>query len=164
MRRASKGSKSSGSAVSGGVCPPYGGPDSSSNTSSCNSSTPSSPALLGAATPLTKGQHFHFPEVGGVTLETHPLSPPPLGMVVSAVVAQPRRHAPDHLETQCSNDSDRTIVSSVGDSSDSERTPNNLDSQGSQEGEHILWPRQNSVNLNHQICHVLAIFIFVTRP
>lgn len=45
---------------------PYPGPDSSSNTSSCNSSTPSSPALLGNAphTPLALGkssQQFHFP-------------------------------------------------------------------------------------------------------
>jgi len=148
IRKASKSSKGGGSGVGGGGCPPYGGPDSSSNTSSCNSSTPSSPALLGAATPLAKGQHFHFPEVVGVHLETHPLSPPPSG--VSVVVApRPRRPPPDLLETQCSNDSDRTIVSSVGDSTDSERTPNRLDSQDSQEGEHdrVLWPRQNSVTI-----------------
>lgn len=52
---------------------PQGGLDSSSNTSSCNSSTPSSPALV-SHTPapiVTKQQQFHFPDV--VTLQTHPL-------------------------------------------------------------------------------------------
>ena len=66
---------------------PYTGPDSSSNTSSCNSSTPSSPALVGgyptnyqsgaqtggpqsgsqphasSATATMKQQLFHFPDV-----------------------------------------------------------------------------------------------------
>lgn len=50
-----------------------GGPDSSSNTSSCNSSTPSSPALISMQTPAaTAPKHqFDFPDV--VTLDTHPL-------------------------------------------------------------------------------------------
>ncbi|KAF7411196.1 hypothetical protein HZH66_000092 [Vespula vulgaris] len=58
---------------------PFQGADSSSNTSSCNSSTPSSPALLPANTSQTPQapmkQQFHFPDVvlneKGVTLETH---------------------------------------------------------------------------------------------
>ncbi|CAB3370448.1 Hypothetical predicted protein [Cloeon dipterum] len=139
LRKPSKGPKGGGGV--GGGSAPFAGPDSSSNTSSCNSSTPSSPALLVAATPLAKG-HFHFPEVG-VTLETHPLSPPPSG-----VLRQPQRRLPaEPLDTRVnSNDSDRTIVSSIaGDSTDSE--PNRLDSQGSQEGERLVWPRQNSLSL-----------------
>ncbi|XP_059480114.1 kinase suppressor of Ras 2 isoform X2 [Neocloeon triangulifer] len=143
LRKPSKGSKGGGGVGLGGVAP-FAGPDSSSNTSSCNSSTPSSPALLGAATPLAKG-HFHFPEVvGGVTLETHPLSPPPSGIGIPRI--HRGRPAPDLLETQCSNDSDRTIVSSVGDSTDSGL--NRLDSQGSQDGaDRLAWPRQNSLSL-----------------
>ncbi|XP_020279026.1 kinase suppressor of Ras 2 [Pseudomyrmex gracilis] len=47
---------------------PFQGADSSSNTSSCNSSTPSSPALLPANTSQTpqasvKQQQFHFPDI-----------------------------------------------------------------------------------------------------
>lgn len=60
---------------------PYGA-DSSSAGSSCNSSTPSSPALLTLPphTPITTKTQFKFPEVtniykpvtvGGITLETH---------------------------------------------------------------------------------------------
>lgn len=104
--------------------PPFpGGPDSSSNTSSCNSSTPSSPAILtqtpGGSLP-NKGQQFHFPDV--VTLETHPLDR--------------------------SQDSDRTISVS---GSDSDRTPVRVDSQDSQvsDGDPAdrPWPRQNSLSM-----------------
>lgn len=51
------------------ITPLFGNVDSSSNTSSCTSSTPSSPALLGsnsnAATPssASHGRTFHFPDV-----------------------------------------------------------------------------------------------------
>ena len=41
---------------------PFPGPDSSSNTFNCNSSTPSSPALvLPNLTPHSIKQQFHFP-------------------------------------------------------------------------------------------------------
>ncbi|KAI4490222.1 hypothetical protein M0802_010856 [Mischocyttarus mexicanus] len=115
---------------------PFPGADSSSNTSSCNSSTPSSPALLPANTSQTSQasmkQQFHFPDVvlndKGVTLETHRLE-----------------------STAVSSDSERTVsVSGSGSvSTDSERTPVRVDSQDSQvsDGEpgDSRWPRQNSV-------------------
>ncbi|KAJ9587394.1 hypothetical protein L9F63_019095 [Diploptera punctata] len=116
------------------------GPDSSSNTSSCNSSTPSSPALvLTTHTPLsTSKQQFHFPDPkDGVTLETHPLMAPPA--------------LEEMVETYKSNDSDRTVSVSGSGSTDSERTPVRVDSQDSQvsEGEAIdkSWPRQNSLSM-----------------
>uniref|UniRef100_A0A0A9Y2Z8 Kinase suppressor of Ras 1 n=1 Tax=Lygus hesperus TaxID=30085 RepID=A0A0A9Y2Z8_LYGHE len=104
--------------------PPFpGGPDSSSNTSSCNSSTPSSPALALIQTPAASStkhqQQFDFPDV--VTLDTHPLGR--------------------------SQDSDRTVSGST----DSDRTPVRVDSQDSQvsDGEAVdrAWPRQNSLSM-----------------
>ncbi|XP_033321769.2 kinase suppressor of ras isoform X3 [Megalopta genalis] len=114
------------------------GTESSSNTSSCNSSTPSSPALLPANTSQTPQapakQQFHFPDVvlndKGVTLETHRLE-----------------------GTTVSSDSERTVsVSGSGSvSTDSERTPVRVDSQDSQvsDGEpgDSRWPRQNSLSM-----------------
>ncbi|CAG2065939.1 unnamed protein product, partial [Timema podura] len=107
---------------------------SSSNTSSCNSSTPSSPALVMTThTPhTTSKQQFHFPDKG-VTLETHPLMAPPA--------------LDEMLETHKSIDSDRTVSVSGSNSTDSERTPVRVDSQDSQvsDGEAVdrCWPRQN---------------------
>ncbi|KAM0728626.1 Kinase suppressor of Ras 1 [Formica fusca] len=113
--------------------------DSSSNTSSCNSSTPSSPALLPANTSQTPQapvkQQFHFPDVlneKGVTHETHRFE-----------------------GTTMSSDSDRTVsVSGSGSvSTDSERTPVRVDSQDSQvsdseiPGDISRWPRQNSLSM-----------------
>ncbi|XP_014246449.1 kinase suppressor of Ras 2 [Cimex lectularius] len=102
--------------------PPFpGGPDSSSNTSSCNSSTPSSPALIQIQTPVAtiNKQQFDFPDV--VTLDTHPLNR--------------------------SQDSDRTVSGST----DSDRTPVRVDSQDSQvsdgEAADRPWPRQNSLSM-----------------
>uniref|UniRef100_A0ABD2XN80 Kinase suppressor of Ras 2 n=1 Tax=Trichogramma kaykai TaxID=54128 RepID=A0ABD2XN80_9HYME len=120
------------------TCRYHQGADSSSNTSSCNSSTPSSPALLpvpASQTPQAPSkQQFHFPDVSsnenkGVTLETH------------------------RLENTISSDSDRTVsVSGSGSvSTDSERTPVRVDSQDSQvsDGEpgDGRWPRQNSLSI-----------------
>ncbi|XP_012225443.1 kinase suppressor of Ras 2 isoform X2 [Linepithema humile] len=118
---------------------PFQGADSSSNTSSCNSSTPSSPALLSANTSQTPQapvkQQFHFPDVlneKGVTLETHRFE-----------------------GTTMSSDSDRTVsVSGSGSvSTDSERTPVRVDSQDSQVSDNEIasemsrWPRQNSLSM-----------------
>ncbi|XP_076290497.1 kinase suppressor of ras isoform X3 [Lasioglossum baleicum] len=116
----------------------FPGADSSSNTSSCNSSTPSSPALLPANTSQTPQApakpQFHFPDVllndKGVTLETHRIE-----------------------GTTVSSDSERTVsVSGSGSvSTDSERTPVRVDSQDSQvsDGEpgDSRWPRQNSLSM-----------------
>ncbi|EZA49190.1 kinase suppressor of Ras 2 isoform X2 [Ooceraea biroi] len=116
---------------------PFQGADSSSNTSSCNSSTPSSPALLPATTSQTPQapvkQQFHFPDVlneKGATLEAHKLE-----------------------GTTISSDSDRTVsVSGSGSvSTDSEKTPVRVDSQDSQvsDGEpgDGRWPRQSSLSM-----------------
>ncbi|XP_046750745.1 kinase suppressor of Ras 2 [Diprion similis] len=118
---------------------PFQGADSSSNTSSCNSSTPSSPALHPANTSQTPQapvkQQFNFPDVTlnnekDVTLETHRLE-----------------------GTNVSSDSERTVsVSGSGSvSTDSERTPVRVDSQDSQvsDGEpgDSRWPRQNSLSM-----------------
>lgn len=137
--------------------PPFPGPDSSSNTSSCNSSTPSSPALLAVHTPhaLNKPQQFHFPEVGiqgidGVTIETHPLHGTPV--------------LEDPTETMSAHDSERTVSVSGSVSTDSDRTPVRVDSQDSQvsdsetitEKDGHRWPRQNSVSL-----YFCSLFNFV---
>ncbi|XP_043464776.1 kinase suppressor of Ras 2 [Leptopilina heterotoma] len=117
---------------------PFQGADSSSNTSSCNSSTPSSPALLPVNVNQTPQapvkQQFHFPDVTpyekSLTLETHRLE-----------------------GTTVSSDSERTIsVSGSGSvSTDSDRTPVRVDSQDSQvsDGEpgDGRWPRQNSLSM-----------------
>ncbi|KFM62098.1 Kinase suppressor of Ras 2, partial [Stegodyphus mimosarum] len=112
--------------------------DSSSNTSSCNSSTPSSPALVTAAqqsSPPAPMYQFQFPDVDntskGVTLETKPLVDNEL------------------VETQKSNDSDKTFGSG---STDSDKTlAGRVDSQDSQisceDPNERSWPRQNSLSL-----------------
>uniref|UniRef100_A0A0C9R1F0 KSR2_0 protein n=1 Tax=Fopius arisanus TaxID=64838 RepID=A0A0C9R1F0_9HYME len=118
---------------------PFQGADSSSNTSSCNSSTPSSPALLPGPNQghqvISSGtkQQFHFPDV---TINDKSI----LSM--------------DHsirLDTNISTDSDRTISVSGSASTDSERTPVRVDSQDSQvsDGEpgDSRWPRQNSLSM-----------------
>ncbi|KAK9730071.1 Phorbol esters/diacylglycerol binding domain (C1 domain) [Popillia japonica] len=121
--------------------PPFPAPDSSSNTSSCNSSTPSSPALQPAHTPhiTLKPQTFYFPEVSeckDVTLETHPL--PPITTVHEEVITMA---------------SERTASVSGSTSTDSDRTPVRVDSQDSQvsDTETITdghrWPRQNSLSM-----------------
>ncbi|XP_066997857.1 kinase suppressor of Ras 2 [Anabrus simplex] len=120
--------------------PPFTGPDSSSNTSSCNSSTPSSPALVMTShTPHSTGKpQFQFPEVVNhadreVILEMDP----------------PAQE--EMVETHKSNDSDKTVSGSGSVSTDSERTPVRVDSQDSQvsDGEAVerSWPRQNSLSM-----------------
>ncbi|KAH7959444.1 hypothetical protein HPB49_011203 [Dermacentor silvarum] len=139
--------RSDGSRGRPAIClPPFhgaGGPDSSS--SSCNSSTPSSPAFLMAAsrqnTPssATRPQQFHFPEILSSEKE---LSAPVSSLAQSDVV-----------ETIKSTDSDRTVSGTSGSgsiSTDSEKTlaSTRVDSQDSQVSDldptDRLWPRQNS--------------------
>ncbi|KAL0272418.1 UNVERIFIED_CONTAM: hypothetical protein PYX00_005394 [Menopon gallinae] len=129
---------------SSSTTPPFPGPDSSS-TSSCNSSTPSSPALvMPTLTPQNHGKpQFLYPDVvnhsdRGVTLETHPLATTPA--------------LEELLDKYKSQDSDKTVsVSGSGSlSTDSERTPMRVDSQDSQvsDGEPDRgWPRQNSLSI-----------------
>nr|XP_023017146.1 kinase suppressor of Ras 2 isoform X1 [Leptinotarsa decemlineata] len=128
--------------------PPFPPPDSSSNTSSCNSSTPSSPAVQILTTPHSSHKPtFHFPgnvthsEIKEVTLETHPLP-----------ATSTFNH--DLTNSQQSRDNDRTASqTSESTSTDSDRTPVRVDSQDSQvsDSETITdghrWPRQNSLSM-----------------
>ena len=127
------------------------GQDSSSNTSSCNSSAPSSPAYLLATPPASASrlQQFNFPEVGAaesgaVTVEplppAPPTPPPPPAPAPPPPAAQPVGVA--------SQDSDKTMSqTSASTSTDSERTvASRLDSQDSTVSETDGLPRQNSVS------------------
>ncbi|XP_023215150.1 kinase suppressor of Ras 1-like isoform X2 [Centruroides sculpturatus] len=122
--------------------PPFPPPDSSSNTSSCNSSTPSSPAVIITSAQQMQSSYsrihqFHFPDVSDlnkdVTLETKPFIDSEM------------------IETQKSNDSDKTVSGTSG-STDSEKTlAGRVDSQDSQvsdvDASERSWPRQNSLSL-----------------
>lgn len=121
--------------------PPFPGPDSSS-TSSCNSSTPSSPALVLPMSTSRKIIRFTYPDVNhgerGVFIETHPIATPALEELLD--------------KFKSSQDSEKTAsVSGSGSlSTDSERTPIRVDSQDSQvsDGEPERgWPRQNSLSI-----------------
>ncbi|XP_072385303.1 kinase suppressor of Ras 2 [Diabrotica undecimpunctata] len=125
--------------------PPH---DSSSNTSSCNSSTPSSPAVQTLTTPHSSQKStFHFPDVtlgettNEVKLETYPLPPMPI-------------FHRDIVSSQQSTDTDRTASqTSESASTDSDKTPVRVDSQDSQVSDSDTitdphrWPRQNSLSM-----------------
>lgn len=139
------------------------GPDSSG--SSCNSSSPSSPALLSLPpqTPAsTKQSQFNFPEVSTgnlfnncpdpdeITLETHPISNnnnKTLGFEgFNQTNKIPKLHLSKLPESHESNESDKTgSTSTASTDSSSERTPVRLDS--TEERENDNWPRQNSLSL-----------------
>lgn len=135
--------------------PYHGGPDSSSAGSSCNSSSPSSPALLQnpPQTPATsKHTQFNFPEVSGnhiergdITLETHPIEPQEKIQIIRDPIS-PRPIKSELADTHQSNDSDKTVSNgSTTASTDSDRTPVRLDS--TEERDSVDWPRQNSLSL-----------------
>lgn len=128
--------------------PSFHGPDSSSNTSSCNSSTPSSPAFIVAtshqATPASASrvQQFHFPDITSSDKEL--------------TLTSKSASTVDSVETQKSTDSDRTVSGTSGSgsiSTDSEKTlaSTRVDSQDSQVSDvdptDRAWPRQNSLSL-----------------
>ncbi|XP_013170220.1 PREDICTED: kinase suppressor of Ras 2 isoform X1 [Papilio xuthus] len=138
------------------LCVPQGGPDSSSNTSSCNSSTPSSPALAAPATPQhahhahahvhthnahapnNKQQQFHFPEV----------KPPVSSPNHNSVVQSPVRAAPDNkddLTSSIKSERSRHVSLSGSGSTDSgggaRADSLDLNSHDSR------WPRQNSLSM-----------------
>ncbi|XP_055607314.1 kinase suppressor of Ras 2 [Uranotaenia lowii] len=143
----------------------HAGPDSSSAGSSCNSSSPSSPALLSLPpqTPAaTKQSQFNFPDIlhtnnlhyntdsrDGITIETHPIN----NNVKAATTNDsentnriPKLQLSKLPESQHSNDSDKTgSNSATSTDSSSERTPIRLDSTEERENEN--WPRQNSLSL-----------------
>lgn len=132
------------------IPPFHHGADSSSNTSSCNSSTPSSPAFVLAPpgsrqnTPSSASriQQFHFPDI---TVMEKELPAPTSSLAHSEVV-----------ESLKSTDSDRTVSGTSGSgsiSTDSEKTlaSTRVDSQDSQVSDmdptDRAWPRQNSLSL-----------------
>lgn len=136
------------------------GPDSSSAGSSCNSSSPSSPALLQLPpqTPVASKQtQFHFPDLpasggaqqhesNGITLETTPIKPTEKTLPMRPL--SPRISITTDLsDTHRSNDSDKTVSlsGSTSASTDSDRTPVRLDSL--EERDSTNWPRQNSLSL-----------------
>lgn len=145
----------------------HGGPDSSSAGSSCNSSSPSSPALLSLPpqTPATsKHSQFNFPEISGgnhlnqiserdgITIETHPINNNSKSVAAGTELTghHPNRIPKLHLsklpESHQSNDSDKTgSTSAASTDSSSERTPIRLDSTEERESDN--WPRQNSLSL-----------------
>ncbi|GAB0088856.1 kinase suppressor of Ras 2 [Sergentomyia squamirostris] len=142
----------------------YHGPDSSSAGSSCNSSSPSSPALLNLPpqTPSSSKNQFSFPEVpqnhhhhshsyhpqrlnhvnhdASRTMETKIIPAPHLP-------SSPRPTLSELADTHQSNDSDKTVSlsGSTSASTDSDRTPIRLDSTEERDSGH--WPRQNSLSL-----------------
>ncbi|CAH1115941.1 unnamed protein product [Phaedon cochleariae] len=132
--------------------PPFPPPDSSSNTSSCNSSTPSSPAVQILTTPHSSYKStFHFPEIAlpetkEVTLETHPLPLLPLA------AHEPASARPAGGNSRTASQTSESLSASA--STDSDRTPVRVDSQDSQlsdtetvtEGQ-PRWPRQNSLSM-----------------
>lgn len=144
----------------------HGGPDSSSAGSSCNSSSPSSPALLVMAphTPAASNRsQFNFPEVSsGNTTSSISMVPPiierpeqtnkpevedkkDLAPGSNGIVS--KQNLSDLTDTHRSNDSDKTIslTGSTSTSTDSDRTPVRVDSMEERESGH--WPRQNSLSL-----------------
>ncbi|XP_062714739.1 kinase suppressor of Ras 2 [Aedes albopictus] len=134
----------------------HGGPDSSG--SSCNSSSPSSPALLSLPpqTPAaSKHSQFNFPEVSicnsfsmisdseEITLETHPINN---NNSRHPGIEIPRVQLSKLPESNESNDSDKTgSTSAASTDSSSERTPVRLDSTEEKDSDN--WPRQNSMSL-----------------
>ncbi|CAG0885668.1 unnamed protein product [Darwinula stevensoni] len=137
--------------------------DSNSTPSSCNSSTPSSPALVITTTtpPITsRHQHFLFPEPASspgaegpdlITLNTHPLHEVKMstGSIGYSMVSSNPSMVDTLTDTVKSGDSDRTVsITSGSGSTDSERTLamrlDSQDSQASETGDYERWPRQNS--------------------
>ncbi|XP_026327693.1 kinase suppressor of Ras 2 [Hyposmocoma kahamanoa] len=132
------------------------GPDSSSNTSSCNSSTPSSPALAAPPTPhhphahphphphphhvhTPSKQQFHFPEV----------KPPVSSPNHTATVQSPARVVPDTKEditSSVKSDSSRGVSLSGSGSTDSGGAVR-ADSLDLGNKHDSRWPRQNSLSM-----------------
>ncbi|XP_053694710.1 kinase suppressor of Ras 2 [Sabethes cyaneus] len=142
----------------------HAGPDSSSAGSSCNSSSPSSPALLSLPpqTPAaSKHLQFNFPEVStghnlnhiaekdGIMIETHSINNNLKSSGIDLISQGnkiPKVYLSKLPESQKSNDSDKTgSTSAASTDSSSERTPIRLDS--TEERENDNWPRQNSLSL-----------------
>lgn len=122
--------------------------DSESNTSSCNSSTPSSPALQmtssgtvtspspAPSSPKIHISQFQFPEIGDSRTSSLPAA-------LEMMVGRGRTEGDDVVSTNTSNDSDKTLI----DSNTSERIlldrVDSVDSQDDPLGH--SWNRQNSL-------------------
>ena len=143
------------------------GHDSSSNTSSCNSSTPSSPALIypsmtSTQTPpqsANRQQQFQFPD----PISTNSISYCSTSHSIPynenfntndgiTIETKPFNES-EVIDTQKSTDSDKTVSGTSGSgSTDSEKTlAGRVDSQDSQASDidpnDKSWPRQNSLTL-----------------
>ncbi|XP_064612266.1 kinase suppressor of Ras 2-like [Liolophura sinensis] len=129
---------------SSGLRPVFQIPDSSSNTSSCNSSTPSSPAPgLPASASITSPSpgpspqiQFKFPEIDYGS---------PAEAATDGFVEYRSPTDDDIVNTNTSNDSDKTLI----DSNTSEKTlPDRVDSLDSQDDPFgHNWNRQNSLSV-----------------
>ncbi|CAH0692057.1 unnamed protein product [Spodoptera exigua] len=138
-----------------------GGPDSSSNTSSCNSSTPSSPALAPPLTPHHPHHHQHHPH--HTHHPHHPHHPPTTKQQFHFPELKPVVSSPNHVSVQSpsrqqDNKEDLTTSVQSGDSSRcvSLSGSGSTDSGGCQRGDSFdlsnkhgdsRWPRQNSLSM-----------------
>ena len=141
------------------------GHDSSSNTSSCNSSTPSSPALIfpsmtSTQTPppsASRQQQFQFPEITcnslPYTSTSNTISYNENYNTTDGITIETKPFCESEvIDTQKSTDSDKTFSGTSGSgSTDSEKTlACRVDSQDSQTSDidpNDKWPRQNSLTL-----------------
>jgi len=141
--------------------PSFAGHDSSSNTSSCNSSTPSSPALIypsitSQQTPpqsASRVQQFQFPDIN-INVLSNSGNSIMTTVYSDGVTIEPKPFNENEMvETQKSTDSDKTVSGTSGSgSTDSEKTlAGRVDSQDSQASDidpnDRSWPRQNSLTL-----------------
>lgn len=141
------------------------GHDSSSNTSSCNSSTPSSPALIFPSMTSTqtppqsacRQQQFQFPEITcnslPYTSTSNTISYNDSFNTTDGITIETKPFSESEvIDTQKSTDSDKTFSGTSGSgSTDSEKTlacrVDSQDSQASDIDPNDKWPRQNSLTL-----------------
>ncbi|XP_034832035.1 kinase suppressor of Ras 2 [Maniola hyperantus] len=120
-----------------------GGPDSSSNTSSCNSSTPSSPALPAPGTP--QPHHAHHPHHAHQPHQTHhnskqqfhfPEVKPPVSSPNHTSAAQSPARSLVHQDTK------EDLTSSI-----KSEGSGRVSLSGSGSTDDSRWPRQNSLSM-----------------
>ncbi|XP_074642456.1 kinase suppressor of Ras 2-like isoform X2 [Tubulanus polymorphus] len=132
--------------------PAFQGQDSSSTASSCNSSTPSSPALIpgyhahiGYPSPQPSPQisvsQFNFPDV----IDSFNYGKPDITEQDLEIDDEKR----DVINTNTSNDSDKTVVDSIGSSGSSGDTNKSLQTVESIDNpdDQQSWHRQNSISV-----------------
>ncbi|XP_050302569.1 kinase suppressor of Ras 2 isoform X2 [Anthonomus grandis grandis] len=137
---------------------PFQPPDSSSNTSSCNSSTPSSPAVHTSTTPHGSQKQFQFPDIMHTS---EPIQEVTIHDSAPVALPSPMKHhhheIPSGVQLSRNDSNDKSATSQTSNSTlvDSEsKTPIRLDSQDSQVSDSdTMMPdtghmaRQNSLSL-----------------